>query len=350
MSSLTEVAHVSRKIIKYGGIGLIAFLILWSGGVAIISAYRAAHPPYVAPTVRFGVLKKITFPEKQFEVKNFTAELPDDKFPSFKDQANIYVIYRSQSPLGAMNEAKKTAVAMGFKGEARESATGVYQFSDPETNRTLEMNVLQSSFKMSYPYLTDQMLQNPENMPSINEAITQAKSYLDRIGKLPEELATGEQKTSLWKISFNGLQEVEGLSEADIVRVDFFRKNMVEGVEMVSSDPKKAPVSVLVSGSSVNDKRIVEVNYKHLEIDTSPASLSTYPIKTVEEAFDDLKKGNYWPASDSQTKDVVIRKIYLAYFEPVDLNNYLQPVYVFESDKQSNFVGYVRAVTDNYAK
>ncbi len=328
MSSLTEVAHVSRKIIKYGGIGLIAFLILWSGGVAIISAYRAAHPPYVAPTVRFGVLKKITFPEKQFEVKNFTAELPDDKFPSFKDQANIYVIYRSQSPLGAMNEAKKTAVAMGFKGEARESATGVYQFSDPETNRTLEMNVLQSSFKMSYPYLTDQMLQNPENMPSINEAITQAKSYLDRIGKLPEELATGEQKTSLWKISFNGLQEVEGLSEADIVR----------------------PVSVLVSGSSVNDKRIVEVNYKHLEIDTSPASLSTYPIKTVEEAFDDLKKGNYWPASDSQTKDVVIRKIYLAYFEPVDLNNYLQPVYVFESDKQSNFVGYVRAVTDNYAK
>lgn len=253
MSSLTEVAHVSRKIIKYGGIGLIAFLVLWTGGVAAIKAYRAAHPPYMAPTVRFGVLNKITFPEKQFETKSFTAELPEDKFPSFKDQANIYVIYRSQSPLGAINEAKKTAVAMGFKGEGREISTGVYQFSDSANNRNLEMNVLQSSFKMSYPYLTDQMLQNPEAMPSINEAITQAKSYLDRINKLPEDLSGGEQKTSLWKINFDGLQEVEGLSEADIIRVDFFRKNMVEKVEMVSSEPQKAPVSVLVSGSSIND-------------------------------------------------------------------------------------------------
>ena len=85
-SSLTYVAHVSRRVIKFGGIGLISFLFLWSGLTAAIKAYRAAHPPYVAPTVRFGTLNKIVFPEKNFEKKNFTAELPNDRFPKYKDQ------------------------------------------------------------------------------------------------------------------------------------------------------------------------------------------------------------------------------------------------------------------------
>ncbi|MBU1117987.1 hypothetical protein KKD37_03425, partial [Patescibacteria group bacterium] len=89
-------------------------------------------------------------------------------------------------------------------------------------------------------------------------------------------------------------------------------------------------------------------NYKHVDVDTSAASASTYPIKTSEEAFSDLKSGDYWPASDIAKDSVVIRKIYLAYFEPVNLTQFLQPVYVFEGD--GGFVAYVRAITDKYAK
>ena len=46
--------------------------------------------------------------------------------------------------------------------------------------------------------------------------------------------------------------------------------------------------------------------------------------------------------------EIIIRKIYLAYFEPATLTNYLQPVFVFEGD--DNFVAYVSAVTDKYVK
>ena len=67
MSSLTYTAYTSRKLIKYGGSGLIAFVILWSIGATSIKAYKAAHPTYVAPTVRYGVLPKIVFPDKEFE-------------------------------------------------------------------------------------------------------------------------------------------------------------------------------------------------------------------------------------------------------------------------------------------
>ena len=348
MNSLTQVAYVSRRVIKYGGIGLVGFLFFWWGLTASIKAYQEAHPPYVAPTVRFGTLGKIVFPEKTFEKKNFTAELPNDSFPSYSDQANVYVIYRSKSALGALEEGKKIAAAMGFTTEPREVATGQYLFNDSISGRSLTMNVLESSFKLSYPYLSDQMLLNPEQMPSKEQAISAAKNFLQQAGKLSTDLESGEKKVSYWKINFDGLKAVDALSEANIIRVDFFRKSLDNDIQVVSSEVGKASVSVLVSGSSVAAKKIVEVNYQHVDVDTSAASSSTYPIKSSQEAFNDLKSGDYWPASDSATANVIIRKIYLAYFEPVNLTQFLQPVYVFEGD--GGFVAYVRTITDKYAK
>lgn len=326
------------------------FLLLWVGIGAAIKAYQKAHPPYMAPTVRFGVLDKIVFPQKEFQKKNFRAELPNDEFPTFKDQANVYVVYRPKSPVRALEFGKRTAALMDFTDEPQQISTGVYRFSDHKQSRSLEMNVLEGSFKMSYPYLTDQLLQNPEKMPSREEAISQAKAFLQQVEKLSPDLENGAQEVSFWKINYDGLQRVEGLSEANIVRVDFFREKLADGITIVSTNPQESPVSVLVSGSTVNSKKIVEVNYKHADIDTAENSASTYPIKTVQQAFEELKAGNYWPASDSNTQDVIIRKVYLAYFEPVTLTQFLQPVYVFEGDSKNNFVGYVPAIIDSYAK
>lgn len=348
MSSLTEVAYMSRRLIKYGGLGLLALVLIWSIGGAILKAYRRAHPPYIAPTVRYGVLDKVVFPEKSFEKKNFSAEMPNDVFPQFKDQANVYVIYQSQSTIGALDEGKKTAAKLGFSGEPREINNGLYLFTDPGSNRNLVMNVLENSFKMNYPYLADPLLLNPEEMPSTETAIRTAKSFLEQADKFSSDLEGGQNKVSFWEIKSEGLRQVESLAQAQIVRVDFFRKDFEDGLKVVSTEPDVAGISVLVSGSSINSKKIVEVNYKHVEVDTSANSSSTYPIISSEEAFEQLKAGNYWPAKDVEGANVVIRKLYLAYFEPVNLTHYLQPIYVFEGDK--GFVAYVRAVSDKYAK
>ncbi|MFA6007319.1 MAG: hypothetical protein WC784_01580 [Candidatus Shapirobacteria bacterium] len=347
MSSLTEVAYVSRRVVKYGGLGLGVFLFFWWGLTSAVKAYQKAHPAYVAPTTYFGVLTKIVFPEKTFTKKTFTTELANDTLPSFGDQAKVYVIYRSKSVLGALEENKKTAALLGFTSEPMEVSTGIYQFNDPISNKTLTMNVLENSFKLSYPYLSDQLLQNPDEMPSKEGAVTLAKSFLSQGNLLSDDLSNGEQKVSFWKINYNGLQSVNSLSEANIIRVDFFRKNLDNNISVVSSEVGKASVSVLVSGSSVSAKKIVEVNFKHISIDTSAASSSTYPIISTKEAITSLQNGNYWPANDTTATSVVIRKIYLAYFEPVDLTQYLKPVYVFEGD--GGFVAYVRAITDKYS-
>lgn len=346
MASLTHTAYISRKFIKYGGLGIGGFTVFYMLMSVGIAAYKVAHPPYVAPDVKFGMLPKIVFTDKKFDKKSFKAELPNDTFPLFKDQSRVYVITRPNDSFLALEQDTKTASSLGFKTTPNELKFGVYEFKNDALNQTLTMNVLDGSFLVKYPYESDQMLLNPERMPSKEEAISTAKSYLSNADKLPDDILNGEKKVSYWKITFDGLKTVSSLSDANVIRVDFFRKNLDEERKIISSDINSASVSVLVTGSTVEGKKIVEVSYKYANLDRE--LFSTYPIKTAEQAWADLTAGNYWPAFDTAKSEVVIRNMYLAYFEPISLTNYLQPVYVFEGDDK--FTAYVPAVVDKYIK
>jgi hypothetical protein len=341
--SLTQTAYTSRRLIKYGGIGIIGFMILWTVGVAAYKAYIKAHPPYVAPTVKYGLLQKIAFPAKTVEPKEFTFELPGDVIPTFNDQARVYIIYRPDRAFRALEEDKKTAASFGFTDEPKEIKTGIYEFKNNNTNKTLTVNVLDGNFNMTYPYAEDQMLQAPEDMPNKSEAIQLASAFLNKGGKMIDDLKEGLIEVSFWKFDKNGLKSVLSQSEANAARVDFFGKDL-EGMKLVSTNFDQASVSVLISGSRMEAKRIIEVNFKNTNIDRE--SYSTYPIKTSEEAINSLKTGNYWTAKDVSNKNVVIRKMYLAYFEPTTLTNYLQPIFVFEGD--NGFVAYVPAISSDY--
>lgn len=336
---------MTRGIVKYGGMAVLGLVVFQWGLVTAIAAYQKAHPPYIPPTVRYGKLPKIVFPDKQLVSKTFTSEMPNDSFPKFSDQAKVYIVYRPNSTLLALDADTKTAKDLGFLSIPTELRTGVYSFVNGTTNQTLTMNVLDGSFKLEYPYLTDQMLLNPDKMPTKDEAVVAAKAFLRAGNKLTDDLENGIQKTTFWKINFDGLKPVTSLSEANVVRVDLFRKDLESEVKILPAEVGQASVSVLVSGSSVAGKRIIEVNYKYTPIDRE--SFATYPIKKVEDAWNDLKTGNYWPAIDNDGKSQVIRKVSMAYFEPSTLTNYMQPIFVFEGDK--GFTAFVTAVKDEWA-
>lgn len=336
---------MSRNIIKYGGVSVLFVVFLWMSITTGYKIYRATHPEYVAPTQRYGILPAIVFPEKEKTTKSFSFEFANDTVPQFSDQARVYVIYRSSSSILALENDKKTAGKFEFTQEPVEIKTGVYEFKNSSLNKTLTMNVLNGSFKLVYPYATDQLLLSPSEMPSKSEAIEIASSYLELGDKLTEDLENGEKKVSYWKIQDGSLIAANSQSEANVARVDFYRSKLND-LEVLSENVGKASVSVLVSGSDVADKEILEVDYKDLNIDSE--SYSTYPIKTAQEAIEDLKAGNYWPAADVTASQVIIKNIYLAYFEPVSLTNYLQPIFVFEGN--NNFVAYVSAVSSKSVK
>lgn len=344
--SLTYTAYASRQLIKYGGSGLIAFVLLWTIGSISINAYRLAHPKYIAPTVRYGKLPKIVFPENNFEKKTFTFEFTNDKVPTFSDQAKVYIIYRSTTKIIALEQGKEVARQFGFEDEPIEINEGVYEFKDKKTNKTLVMNVLGGDFKFKYPYLEDTSILEAKNVPDKAKAIEMAGTFLESGQKYTDDLKNGEQKISYWKISNGTLKSVLAQSEASLVRVDFYRKKLDDKFEITSSQLGEAPVSVLVSGSEIKDKEIVEANFKYANIDRE--SFSTYPIKTIEQATTALNSGNYWSPSDIPEKNVVIRDVGLIYYEPVVLTQYVQPLFIFKGD--NNFVAFVSAIGSSYVQ
>jgi len=102
--------------------------------------------------------------------------------PTFSDQAKVYVIYRPNRAFLALEEDKKTAASFGFTDEPREIKTGIYEFKNNNTNKTLIVNVLDGNFNITYPYAEDQMLQVPEDMPNKSEAIQLASAFLNKGG------------------------------------------------------------------------------------------------------------------------------------------------------------------------
>jgi hypothetical protein len=343
--SLTQTAYTTRNLIKFGGMGIVAFTILWMLITTSYKVYRSSHPVYNAPTVKYGVLPKIVFPDQTKTTKNFTFELANDAVPAFDDQKKVYVIYRANTTFLALQEDKETAKSFGFTNEPSEVKTGIYEFKDTTNNKTLTVNVLDGDFEITYPYASDQLLLSETDVPNKSRAIDIASSFLSKGDKLTADLKDGEKEVSFWKIDGGTLKSVSSQSEANAVRVDFYRKDF-DDLSLVSSNFGQASVSVLVSSSTVDAKKIIGVNFKDINIDRE--SYSTYPIKTGEEAISDLKSGNYWTAKDVNSTDVIIRKMYLAYYEPTTLTNYLQPVFVFEGD--NNFVAYVPAVTSKYTE
>ncbi len=343
--SLTQTAYTSRKIIKFGGIGLITISLLWSFSKVLYKAYTVANPPYYPPTVAYGVLPKITFTEQKVDSKTFTFELPNDEIPTFSDQSRVYIIYRPNTTFLALEEDKKTAASFGFEMKPVEVKPGIYEFRDDVLNKILTVNVLDGDFKMRYPYLTDQLLLVSEELPTKDKAIELASNFLSQGNKLTDDLINGQKRVTYWKIQNGAISATESQSQANAVRVDLFRKDLND-LKLLSSNYDKTSVSILISGSKTQSRKIIEFNFKDINIDRE--SFATYPIKTAQEAINSMNSGSYWTAVNVENKEVVIRKMYLAYFEPNALTNYLQPIFVFEGD--NGFVAYVPAIKSEYLK
>ena len=81
--------------------------------------------------------------------------------------------------------------------------------------------------------------------------------------------------------------------------------------------------------------------------DRSADQIGTYPLRSSEQAFADLKGGKGLLISAAQPNgEIKIKKVFLAYYDPDIYQEYMQPVYVFLGENK--FVAYVPAVTDEY--
>ncbi len=344
--TLTEAAFYSRKGIKYGFIFLLILIfgrVAWTSGSAI---YKKIFPPPPAPpTLAWGRLPSLPFPDRPGLPKyTFVLQTPTGELPKVPTTVAVYFMPQRPVTFLGLDEARTLAKNLGFSKAPYSLTETIYRFEREGSPAVLDVNTVNKTFSVSY-----NLEASPELLSirpdSTQQALDAVHYFLEPGGLYTKDLQKGESTFQFYKAQPPDLAEAISLSEANFIRVNLFRAK-VNDLPVMTPDRTKGNVWFLVSGDTSRDKQIIAGEYHYFPIDE--AKNSTYPIKTAQAAWDELVAGRGYIAQKPQasTTQIVIRRVYLGYYDSGLPQGFLQPIYVYEGD--GGFTGYIPAVTDQY--
>ncbi|MEO6508530.1 MAG: hypothetical protein ABIO02_01125, partial [Patescibacteria group bacterium] len=126
---------------------------------------------------------------------------------------------------------------------------------------------------------------------------------------------------------------------------DFFRPDIDAIPSPISTVTSKFPNSqnYVAMVFANNEMKVVKAQVQYFE--RSADQVGLYPLKSGDAAWQQLQEGKgYVINKHPDQTNIVIKKMFLAYYDPDEYQPYLEPVYVFIGE--DDFVGYVPAVID----
>lgn len=344
--TLTEVTAWGRQGVKWSIIAVIAMMVGRLFFTSLVAFWKAAHPPAPPPpTVGFGILPKIKFPEVQNKPKSYSLEIAQSKIPEFSDRAKVFLMLKSTPNLLSDEKAKKIAASLGFLFSPEVLNNRTYRFSKTKPlESTLTIDTQNFNFSLSTDYLGHSELLNKERPLDTYGAVTQVKNFLTSTDLLPADMATSSADVTLSKIAGNGLVDALSLSDSDYIKVDLNRYPIDGAYRMYTSKGYQGIVHAVVGGNLSGSDSVVEIENHYHPLDYT--QVHTYPLRSVNEAWKILQAGEGFVAQAGSSETAVIRKVSLGYFDSFEEQDYLQPVYVFEGD--NDFLGLVPAISTQY--
>ncbi|MFZ5844919.1 MAG: hypothetical protein ACOY0S_00430 [Patescibacteria group bacterium] len=352
MATLTETAYYTRRTINWIILAFIAYIVLrifWSIFVALWLIIFPPKPP--PPNHAFGKLPALKFPPPEASPAaqlTFRLETIQGSVPTASASATVYFMPKSPANLLAITRAQNLAKRLGFDPTPIQESKNLYRFNDPTLPlRRLRYDLVSNNFVLRYAFEQDPGFFTERNLPSQDEAIAEARSLLQTYNLYAEDIAGGKISLSFLKFNGNRLVTTTSLSQADSLRVDFFRKP-IGGTPIFYPHPNEAPISLVFSGSRNANKRLIQFAYTYWPIDYQ--TLATYSLKTSYQAWQELQSGGgyiaRYPLSGNNV--AVIRNVYLAYYDSFEPQTYLQPIFVFEGDE--GFLAYIPAVASEWTE
>lgn len=344
MATLTETAYYTRRGFVFLAIAAVVFLALRFFLILAFDIYRQKQPPELPkPTVDFGRLPGVMFIKDQpTPPLTFRLETKEGGLPQATPSAVVYFIPRQSPSLLAADRARVFAKQLGFEGEPVSKTATFFQFTDMVEKKTLFLDIITNNFKLLQLPPIDENLGTPPL--DVNEAIRQSGNFFSNLRMLPETIDEQLTKTQLLRKEADELIEATSLSNAQAIRVDFF-EGAINSIPIVTPYFNRSQIYTLYTGK---DRRnpIIEAGFKFFKVDTTVSG--SYPLKTPQQAWEELKQGLAYVASmDKAQQEIIIRRVYLAYYQAPEYQPYLHPVFVFAGDNQ--FAAYVSAIDTQWA-
>lgn len=347
MLTLHDTIEMTKKVLLYGVItviGIFILIMLFRFGVFLKDTFFPTPPP--AAEVGFGKLPAIAFPQPATSEKyTYALDTLSGTFPVLSDRALVYKITTPDPTFFDLERAKTKAKNVGFTGQATPTGENVYEWVDnKELQRKLVMNTVTKDFTLISSYQTFSPVLSGVNLPNVEEAKKKAITFLETVNSYPETLNEASTSAELLTIQKGELIEAQSLSNAQIIRVDFYPQ-VVNELPIYFPKFPKSLMYVLIGGGQAGGT-IVEAQFNNQEISEE---FSDYPIKTAEAAFAELESGRGYVASYFGTStEIKIKNVSLGYYLGENVQEYLMPIIVFEGD--DGFIAYVSAIQDSFTE
>lgn len=248
--TLTEAAAITKKSVYYIGIPVAIVFVVW-GLLGLIKTYEELPQKYISPDNMCGQLPQFELETIAQEVTGvqFSIETTSGAIPDLPKVVNVFQYDHPGQSLLALQEAQIFAEDLGFEPEKfNRVSTTEYEWVDPLKARRLVIETGNLNISLTTDYSSPGVTTSPESLPSEENAKTIAMSYLRAKNLLTEDYNSGSQRTYLIQITADGqMREAPSLSEADLIRVDFFREK-----DLITIDPSLAGTSEI--GSQIGEE------------------------------------------------------------------------------------------------
>lgn len=334
--TLTQTAILVKQVILISSItlflGLTSFV-----GYKIWYAYYLAHLPPVEEKAdaKFGLLPLPSFPKGNVSTSNFsysldttTGGLPKVGIdPGFDSIIKVYFVTQTFATLLAPEKSADLAQKFGIMSQPEILSETKYRFKDQ--NKTLEVNLDSGNFS----YTRQASISAQINLDDDNKLVSDFESSLSALGVLKDDLTNGRTKVTPLKVAG---------SETVAAQISLWPAP-IDKKSIFTADFNKSLINAIVVGSTSALDNYLSLNFTYYPVELS--TFATYPIKTAEAAFDDLKEGRGIVIIEPNKPQVSITSVYLGYYLSDSYSPYLQPIFVFEGP---NFVSYVAAISEAF--
>lgn len=337
--TLSQTAIITKQIIIISilalSLGILTFI-----GYKIWYAYYVANLPPVEekPDLKFGSLPYPQFPKASVSSSNFsysidttTGNLPKPGIDKdFEKLIKVYFVTKTFASFLSAEKSQSLAEKFAIKAEPKILSETTYQFEQDKKILQVDLNSGNFSFAQEASSAAKENIDDDKRViEDDNKLVSDFQNKLQILGVFTEDLASGRSKIlkndsgsiaqiSLWPASIDNKPIMTPLFDTSLITAQVLK--------------------------GANDlKNYLSLEYTYFPIDLS--TFSTYPIKTAEEALDDLKSGKGVVVIEGEKPNISITSIYLAYYLSDKYSPYLQPIYVFEGP---HFVAYVAAVSEQY--
>ncbi|MBP9719584.1 MAG: hypothetical protein KBD46_03865 [Candidatus Levybacteria bacterium] len=343
MTSLFYVTDHIKMLGKWIGILIVSIIVvvfLFRFLVFLKDIIAPTPPP--PPTMTWGKLPPLVFPESKYtQTFSYTINTVSGDLPVLPDRAAVYLLATPSASLQSLSNAIDLVGNVGFDQEPIRISESIYQWYNPQPPaQKLQYDIVTKNFKVTSDFLSDVDIMIGNNLPDEAAAKKTAENFLINLGDFPSDLNATKSAATFFAIQDGSLVPTTSLSNAHIIRIDFFQ-NDINQLPIYYPENPQSPIYILVGGGGY-EGTVVEAGYTHHTItDIS----STYPIYTAQEAFEQLKKGKgYVTTYKGPSTNILIQNAKLGYYLSPNIKTYLMPIIIFEGN--NDFIGYISAIKE----